>query len=89
MTQSKNTISQATFSPSDPSPRSLGGCQQSGTGVSCSLPVLGGDSFALGHEANLGCLEDAEGLKGGGEVASFCSLSPQYGMNASGIKLCR
>jgi len=76
VTQSENTISQATFSPSGTSPRSLWGCQQCGTGVSCSFPAPSADSFALGREATLSCLEGAEGRERDGEVTSSCCLSP-------------
>lgn len=89
VTQSESTISQATFSlqvcPLGVSRSSSRSAQE----WAVFLPVPHGDRFALGHEASLGCLEGAKGLRRCREVALSCSLWPKYSMNASGVKLCR
>lgn len=66
-----------------------GGSSRSAQEPAVFLPVPCGDRFALGHEASLGCLEGAKGLRRCREVALSCSLWPEYSMNASGVKLCR
>lgn len=67
MAQSESTFSEATFSPSDPSPWSLQGVaaewHRNEQFPPHHHPVPSGDSFALGHQENLGFLEGAKGLK--------------------------
>lgn len=57
-------------------------------GVSCLPPCALWWQFALGHEARLGCVEGAKGLRRSREVALSCSLWPKHNMNASGVRLC-
>lgn len=83
-TQSESTISQPLF-PLQVHPLGVsGGSSWSELSSSCA-PWW---QFALGHEARLGCVEGAKGLRRCREVALSCSLWPKYSMNASGVRLC-